>query len=161
MHITCSAGLLPVPLSADFTTANIPDNSIYYTLIEPLSDIVQHTVADMGYDDHNLYDYSRQRGITLVCPIRRYRHTKGKRLQMIRFYKSRKGQTTYGRRSTSIEPLFQCIKDAFDISVVPIRGFENARSYVLMCVMVYQLAVYYNCVMNHTNPRCVKRMLGN
>jgi hypothetical protein len=161
LHISCSTGKLVVPLSADFTTANIPDNQMYCNLVGSLPGMVQYVVADMGYDDHNLYDYTRQRNARLICPIRRYRHTKGERLQMIRFYKSRKGQTVYGRRNPSVEPSFGCIKDAFGISVAPVRGFENVSSYVLMCVLVYQIAVYYNCVMNHTNPRCIKRMLGN
>jgi len=123
--------------------------------------MVQYVVADMGYDDKKLYDYSRQRKITLVCPIRRYRHTKGERLQMIRLYQSRCGKKIYNRRNVSAEPSFQCIKDTFSISVMPVRGFENARSYVLLCVLVYQLAVYYNCVIGSDNPRCIKRMLGN
>ncbi len=161
LHLVSSTGSLVVPLSADFTTANVPDNQTYYNLIEPLPDGIQHVVADMGYDDQKLYDFSRNIGITLVCPIRRYRHTRGERLQMIRFYNSGCGRRTYNRRSISVEPLFQCIKDAFCISALPVRGFENVQSYVLMCVLVYQLAVYWNCMMNNGNPRCIKRMLGN
>jgi hypothetical protein len=83
---------------------------MYQYLTEQLPNTVQYVVADAGYDDWKLYDYTRQRGARLVCPIRRYRHTKGSRLGLISFYKSRKGQKVYGIRSVSIEPLFQCIK---------------------------------------------------
>lgn len=162
LHISCSTGMLTVPLSADFTAANVYDNQMYYNLIEPLSTgMTRHVVADAGYDDRNLYDYTRQKDARLVCPIRRYRHTRGERLQMIRFYRSKHGRRIHNKRSVSVEPLFQCMKDTFGISVAPVRGFENVSSYVLMCVLAYQIAVYYNCVMDNDNPRCVKRMLGN
>ncbi|MGI0068674.1 MAG: transposase, partial [Nitrosopumilaceae archaeon] len=161
LHLSCSTGSLVVPLSADITTANVCDNQMYHDLIEQLPDGIQYVVADAGYDDHKLYDYSRYRGIRLVCPVRRYRHTKGERLELISFYKSRKGQSIYRNRSVSIEPLFECIKNTFGISVSPVIGFDNVSSHVLMCVFVYQLAVYYNCVTGSDKPRCVKRMLGN
>ncbi|MDE1770885.1 MAG: hypothetical protein KGI28_10110, partial [Thaumarchaeota archaeon] len=59
----------------------------------------------------------------------------------------------------SIEPLFEIVKDTFHIRISPVRGFENARSFVLVCVLVYQLTVYYNCMTEQENPRQVKRML--
>jgi hypothetical protein len=161
IHMCCSTGKLVVPLSAGITTANIPDNAAYHNLVEPLPGSVLYVVADLGYHDHKLYDYSRYRGIQLVCPIRRFRHTKGIRLKMISFYKSRKGQRIYRNRSASIEPLIQCVKGAFGISSVPVTGFENVSSYLLMCVFVYQVAIYYNCMVGSDNPRCVRRMLGN
>ncbi|MDE1863747.1 MAG: hypothetical protein KGI33_12695, partial [Thaumarchaeota archaeon] len=60
---------------------------------------------------------------------------------MIKFYNSRKGQSIYGTRKISIEPLFEIVKDTFHIRISPVRGFENARSFVLVCVLVYQLTV--------------------
>jgi hypothetical protein len=159
--MSCSTGSLVVPLSACVTPANIPDNQMYQCLAEQLPDTIRYFVADAGYDDWELYDYTRQRGARLVCPIRRYRHTKGSRLELISFYKSRKGQKVYGTRSVSIEPLFCTIKDTFGISSIPVIGFENVSSYLLMCVFVYQIAVYYNCIVGNDKPRCIKYMLGN
>ena len=161
MHMCCSTGKLVVPLSADVTTANIHDNLRYQDLIEYLPESVHYVAADLGYRDHKLYDYSRQRGVVLVCPIRRFRHTKGERLKMISFYRSRKGRKIYDARNVSIEPLFQCVKDVFGLSVLPMSGFENVWSYALMCVFAYQIAVYYNCITGSKNPRCIKQMLGN
>jgi hypothetical protein len=63
---------------------------------------IQYIVADAGCDDWRLYDYTKQRGARLVCPVRKYRHTKGSRLELISFYKSRKGQKIYGNRGVSI-----------------------------------------------------------
>jgi hypothetical protein len=160
LHMSCSTGPLVVPLSAGITPANIPDNQMYQDLTGHLTGI-RYVVADAGYDDWKLYDYTKQRGTRLVCPVRRYRHTKGSRLGLISFYRSRKGQKVYGARGVSIEPLFQCIKDTFGISSVPVIGFDNVSSYLLMCVFVYQVAVYYNCVIGSDKPRCVRYMLGN
>ncbi|MGI0061450.1 MAG: transposase [Nitrosotalea sp.] len=161
LHMVSSTGPLVVPLSAGITSANVYDNQMYQDLIGCLPDGIRYVVADEGYDDHKLYDYSRYRGARLVCPVRRYRHTKGERLEMISFYKSRKGQKIYHNRGVSIEPLFECVKDTFGVSTSPVIGFDNVSSHVLMCVFVYQLAVYYNCVTGSDKPRCVKRMLGN
>lgn len=161
LHMCCSTGKLVVPLSACTSTANIPDNTVYQNLVEKLPDTVRHIVADAGYEDYKLYDYSRQRGIRLVYPIRRYRHTKGERLRLVAFYRSKQGQRIYRNRSVSIEPLFQCIKEIFGLSVLSVRGFANVSSYMLMCVLVYQLAVYYNCMVGIDKTRCVKQMLGN
>jgi IS5 family transposase len=160
LHMSCTTGPLVVPLSACVTPANIPDNQMYQDLTGHLPGM-QYVVADAGYDDHNLYDYSRQRGARLVCPVRRYRHTKGERLGLISFYKSIKGQKIYSARSVSIEPLFCTVKDTFGISRSPVIGFDNVSSYILMCVFVYQVTVYWNCIIGSDNPRCIKRMLGN
>jgi hypothetical protein len=161
MRVVCSAGPLPVPVSACISTANVQDNQIYCQLTEHLPSTIRYVVADEGYDDWKLYDYSRQRGMRLVFPMRRYRHTKGERLKMLSFYKSGKGQRIYRTRSVSIEPLFECIKDTFGVSTVPVIGFSNVSSYLLMCILVYQITVYYNCIVGKDNPRCIKWMLGN
>lgn len=161
MHMISSTGKLVVPLAADITPANIHDHMRYCQLVEYLPDSVRYMAGDLGYRDYKLQDYSRQRGITLVCPIRRFRHTKKKRLEMIRFYKSAKGQRIYRTRRVSIEPFFDCIKETFGISIVPVRRFENVSPYLLSCIFVYQMAVYYNCVRGSDRPRCIRHMLGN
>ncbi|MDE1765563.1 MAG: transposase [Thaumarchaeota archaeon] len=161
LHISCSTGQMVVPLSASVTTANVYDNQVYRGLVEPLPDCIRYVVADAGYDDWKLYDYTRQRAARLVCPIRRYRHTKGERLELIWFYRSRKGQRIYRARSRSVEPLFECIKGTFGISSSPVIGSENVTSYLLMCVFVYQISVYYNCIAGSDKPRCIRQMLGN
>ena len=74
LHLISTTGSIIVPLTADFTTANIPDNQIYsiLTCSLPLT-ITRETFymsADPGYDDHKLYDLSRDMGFQLVCPVR-------------------------------------------------------------------------------------------
>ena len=80
-------------------------------------------------------------------------------MKLVEFYNSKKGQKLYSQRKISIEPLFEILKGTFNIRVLPVKGFDKVKSFVLICVLVYQLAVYYNCVTKVENPRIVKRML--
>lgn len=165
LHIVSSTDPIAVPLSADVTTANIPDNQIYPDLISCLSSkTIKKThfiVADPGYDDQSLYDLSMAKGIQLVCPIRRYKNTPVERSQMVDFYQSVLGQTIYLKRSTSIEPLIQHIKSVFRIDPVPTRGFDKTCSIVLLTVLLYQILIYYNRKMQKDNPkRAIKYMIG-
>ena len=128
---------ITVPLSADFTTANIPDNQMYSILTARSSlpvTIIKKTLymsADPGYDDHELYDLSTELGFRLVCPVQRYKSTSADRIKLIKFYKSKVGQAIYSLRSTSIEPLIGHIKSAFRIDPLPVRGHDRACAIVL------------------------------
>jgi len=43
-----------------------------------------YTIADLGYDDKNLYGYSKKvLGINSICPIKRYENTSKKRLELL------------------------------------------------------------------------------
>jgi hypothetical protein len=90
LHITASTGSLIVPLSADFTQADVQDDQIYPAIT---SSSLPHGVcymaaADSGYDDHKLYDLSiHRRGFELVCPVSQiYDNTSSDRLQLIEVY---------------------------------------------------------------------------
>jgi hypothetical protein len=161
LHMSCSTGKLIVPLSADFTTANIADNQMYKSLVDSLAGMVQNIISDPAYDDGDLYEYSKEHNLKLVCPIRKYDSTPPDRLKLVEFYNSEEGQSIYADRKISIEPLFEILKDTFGIRVSTVRGFENVKSFVLICVLVYQLMVYYNSITGMENPRIVKRMLCN
>ncbi len=162
LHISCSTGDLVVPLSADYTTANISDNMSYRSLVMPIAGFVENIVADPAYDDGELYRFTTDTCIArLVCPVKKYKNTPPQRIELVEFYNSRVGQSIYANRKISVEPLFEILKDTFGIGSLPVRGLDRSASFVLSCVFVYQLAVYYNCVTGAENPRCVKRMLGN
>jgi DDE family transposase len=166
LHLTCTTGDLIVPVTTDVTTANIQDNQMYVSLTSSSSYIFSlpltcYMVADPGYDDKKLYEYSKKTlGIDLVCPIERYENTTKKRLELVCFYESVLGQEIYSQRRISIEPLIEHIKSVFRIDPLPVRGFQSVSAIVLLSVLLYQLMVYYNCKIEKINPRSIKYMLG-
>jgi hypothetical protein len=90
LHIITSTGSLIVPLSADFTQADVQDNQMYSAITYPLQQGVRYMAADCGYDDYKLYNLSITRGFELVCPVSQiYSHTSSDRLQLIEFYESK------------------------------------------------------------------------
>ena len=166
LHLTSTTGKIVVPLTADVTTANVQDNQMYVPLTSSSSSafslpLTCYMVADPGYDDKNLYKYSKKvLGIELVCPVERYESTPKKRLELVCFYQSDLGQTTYSKRRISIEPLIEHIKSVFRIDPLPVRGFNAVSAILLLSVLLYQLMVYYNCRTNKINPKSIKYMLG-
>ncbi len=90
-----------------------------------------------------------------TCP-----RTPPERIKLVEFYDSAIGQELHADRRTSIEPLFETIKDTLGIRTVPVRGSCSVKSYlcVLICVLAYQLAAYCMHVGAGNHPRIVKRM---
>jgi len=162
--ISSTIGSIIVPLAADFTTDNIPDNQMYSTLTASLPVTIIKRIlfmsADPGYDDHELYDLSTDMGFQLVCPVQRYKNTPADRINLAEFYESNVGQAIYSLRSTSIEPLIGHIKSAFRIDPLPVRGYDRACAIVLLSVLLYQILIYYNCKTDRDNPMSIKYMLG-
>ena len=108
LHLTCTTTAaasggegeqIVVPLTADVTTANVPDNKMYVPLTSSSSLVfslssLRYMIAEPGYDDKELYKYSKKTlGIDLVCPVERYKNTSKKRLELVCFYESALGQT--------------------------------------------------------------------
>ncbi len=169
LHLTSTTGKIIVPLTADVTTTNVPDNKMYVPLTSSSSSssifslpLICHMVADPGYDDKKLYEYIKKvLGIDLVCPIvERYESTSKKRLELVCFYQSALGQAIYSQRRISIEPLIEHIKSIFGIDPLPARGFSTISAIVFLSVLLYQLMVYYNCKTEKINPKSIKYMLG-
>ena len=163
LHITSSTGSLIIPLSADFTQADVQDNQRYPAITSSLPTKVTSIVtADSGYDDHKLYKFSTDKGFELVCPVSEiYNHTSSDGAKLINFYDSELGQAIYSWRSTSVEPLIEHIKDVFKIDPLPVRGYQKAAAMVLLSVLIYQIMVYYNCITGNKQPKAIKHMLGS
>jgi hypothetical protein len=165
LHITARTGSLIVPLSADFTQADIQDNQIYPTITcsSSLPQGVRYmAAADSGYDDHKLYNLSTDRGFELVSPVSEiYNNTSSDRLRLIEFYESELGKAIHCWRGISVEPLIEHIKDVFKIDPLPIRGYQKAAGLVPLSVLIYQIIVYYNCKTRKEHPKAIQHMLGS
>lgn len=168
LHITSTTGKIIVPLTADVTTANVPDIRMYIPLTPSSScfsafslPYLLYIIADPGYDAKELYEYSKKvLGIDLVCPVKRYKSTSKERLELVCFYESELGQAIYSQRRISIEPLIEHIKSVFRIDPLPARGFDTVSAIVLLSVLLYQIMVYNNCKKDKSNPKSIKYMLG-
>jgi hypothetical protein len=159
LHLVSNTGPLIVPLSAEFTTANVQDNQVYGRITSSLRG-VRYVDGDEGYDDSDLYELSRKRGFELVCPIERRASTPPERVELVLFYESELGRLVYSWRMKSIEPLIEQVKDVFGIDPLPVRGFAKAESVVLLSVLLYQVLVYYNHLTGRP-LRELKHMLGS
>ncbi|CAN5766549.1 hypothetical protein BH23THE1_BH23THE1_20670 [soil metagenome] len=129
-----------IPLVDDVTTANnVSDKPFYPDLISCLSSEtlkkIHYMVADPGYDDQKLYDFSMSKGFQLICPVRRYKNTPEERKELVDFYQSALGQIIYSRRIILVEPLIEHIKSVFGIDPVPARGFDKVRNIMLLSVL--------------------------
>jgi hypothetical protein len=128
LHLTCTtAEDLVVPLTADVTTANIPDNKMYVPLTSSPPSVFSlphllYMIVDPGYNTNKLYGYSKKVfGIDLVCPVKRYKSTSKKRLELVCFYESEMEQSIYNQRRIAIEPLIEHIKSVFRIDQLPVH----------------------------------------
>ena len=96
-------------LTADVTTANVPDNRMYIPLTSSSLfslPYVLYMIANPGYDDKKLYEHSKKElGINVVfVPLKGTKFHPKERLELVCFYKSVLGQAIYNRRRISIEP---------------------------------------------------------
>ncbi len=118
-------------------------------------------VADPGYDVREMYDLTTKREFHLVYPVKRYRSTQKKRLNLADFYESSLGQIVYQERVISVEPLIEHIKSVFRIDSALVRGYEKVSGIILLSVLLYQILVYYNCKIQKDNPvRAINYLIG-
>ena len=87
-----TAGEIVVPLTAaDVTTANVQDNQMYIPLTSSSAVFslpsALYMIADPGYDDKNLYKYSKKiLGYSGLSSVERYENTPKERLELVCFY---------------------------------------------------------------------------
>jgi hypothetical protein len=103
---------------------------------------LRYIVADPGYDDNELYEYSKSIGNRpCLSSVERYKSTFKKRLELVCFFESVLGQTSYNKRGISIEPLIEHIKSVFRIDQLPVRGFSTI--YNCTDISLYPIMIYY------------------
>jgi hypothetical protein len=89
-------------------------------------------VADPGYDDKKLYEYSKSIGNrSSLSFVDRYKSTFKNRLEIVCFYESVLGQSIYNQKGISVEPLIEHIKSVFRIDQLSVRGFNSVSVIVL------------------------------
>jgi hypothetical protein len=105
---------------------------------------------------------STGKGFELVCSVSEiYNNTSSERLQFIHFYESESGHAIYSYIGLSVEPLIEYIKDVFSIDPLPVRVYQKAAAIVLLSILIYRIAVYYNCKTGNKQPKAIKHMLAS
>jgi hypothetical protein len=152
------------PLLASSDTASVKEFTSFDQKIEQLPEETQNVLADTGYDKNEFgdrieYDPQGQRtGRRFICPPNPRNSQAGRtpsrggpssprrhRAQRIAFYRSRRGQTLYARRSQTIEPFNDWFKALFELDErVWHRGLDNNRTQMLAAFFGYQLLVRHN-----------------
>ncbi len=131
---------------------------ILQTLVKSFSGLVDNILCDLAYDDP-LLPIQQQETFEINYSnktIPQYTTRKNQTRRVLQFYNWTRFVFT---KKSFNRTLFEIFKDTFNIRTVPVKGLCNVKSFVLICVLVYQLTVYYNCVTGVENPRIVKRML--
>ena len=166
--VTATEGSTVFPMLASSDTASMKEFASFAPKIEQLPEDTENVLADTGYDKNDFGDrieYNEQghrTGRRSICPPNR-RNSKDdgrasrpraesvppasrtRRQKRIAFYRSRRGQKLYARRSQTVEPFNDWFKTLFELDERAWhRGLDNNRTQMLAAIFGYQLLVRYN-----------------
>jgi hypothetical protein len=159
------------PMQASAETASVKEFTSFDRKIEQLPEETQNVLADTGYDKNEFGDrieydpQGRRTGRRFLCPPNPRNSQAGRmpsrgkpsgprshRARRIAFYRSRRGQALYARRSQTVEPFNDWFKSLFELDErVWHRGLDNNRTQMLAAIFGYQLLVRYNHRCGHNN----------
>ena len=140
-----------VPLCCEITPANNSDCPTAKGIFKSFWPAkIKYLLADKGYDDKTLRNICQKATSILLTPMRRYRHMRPERKKYLTLYRSKAGRKRYSQRAKTIEPLIGHIKELFNIEKLVMKGIQNVRTFLSLCVWSYQTLIYYNHI--HQRP---------
>lgn len=141
-----------LPFSCQLTTANQKGLRILEQSLSKIPQETKYLVADKEFDCQRIYQKSEGK---LVTPIRETRNWKTKKRAMSEkrrkrkeFFKSPEGQRLYRLRNSTVEQLFNIIKNVFKVEPSWLFGKNYTETLVLTAVWAYQIFVAYS-LYNH------------
>lgn len=144
---TSSFHKIAVPLCCEITPANNSDCPSAKGIFKSFWPVkMKYLLADKGYDDKTLRNICQKAKALLITPMRRYRHMRLERKKCLAFYRSKAGRKRYSQRTKTIEPLIGHIKDLFNTEKLVMKGLQNVRTFLSLCVWGYQTLIYYNYI---------------
>ena len=142
---TSSFHKIAVPLYCEITPANNSDCPTAKGIFKSFwPERTKYLLADKGYDDKTLRGKCLEACALLITPMKRYGHMRPERKRWLKFYRSKIGRKRYSQRAKTIELLFSHLKGLFNIEKLAMKGLENVRSFLSLCVWIYQTLIYYN-----------------
>jgi hypothetical protein len=152
-----------LPLLASAGTASVSEHVSFEQKIPHLPPQTQYVLADSGYDNNRYGDAvewdaaGHRTGRRYLCPAHRknngrdeglpivQRDARRRRDGRLKFYASPEGRRRYARRSQSVEPFNEWLKNLFGMeNTVWHRGLSNNQTQLLAAIFAYQLLLRYN-----------------
>jgi len=136
------------PVFANLTTANEKGNQSLSDNLDKIPKQTKHILADSEYDSNELYEKSNKR---LIAPVRETKNWKTKKDAMSRERKERKKlfetekyRKIYRLRGTTIEQMFNILKNVFGIETSWFCGKAYTETLMLTAVFAYQIFALYS-----------------
>lgn len=101
-------------------------------------------LADSGFDDDKLMALCKELKCRLVVPVTCAKSSPMSRYLQEALFVDYLNCGLYGRRSTSIEPLFGYVKELFCLQVLHQHGIPQAGAEIVGAMAAYNLIVYLN-----------------
>ena len=136
LHLASVVGSCFIPVAAALTKASVHDATLAPTLLDELPLDTRFVLGDTAYQSGDLHDRCDLHGRTLVAPRWTPAPTDdpGKPVRAV-FHRL---------RHVAAENLNEVVKDAFGLhGTVPTMGLVATQRYVLGCIFVYQVALWY------------------
>lgn len=136
LHLVSTAAALWIPLAAQLTPANVPDQDEAPALVRHLSPDIRYILGDTHYNDPELRRQCEQEGRFLIAT------------QTGPYPRTDPGapvrQLFHRLRSKAIEPFNGLFKNIFEWGgQVPVRGLQRTPLFVLGALFLYQLVLFY------------------
>lgn len=137
LHLVTTVGRVWIPLAAELTPANTPDNYAGRELLPMLPDAPCFLLGDTHYSDPVLTALAAARGQILLASRRGGRRPRDDDGAAVR-------RMFHAVRTHTIENFNGQFKAIFDVGrPVPTRGLRATRRWVLGAVLVYQLTLLH------------------
>ena len=136
LHLASLVGDCFIPLAAELTPANVHDATVAPTLLDELPLATRYVLGDTHYQMTDLHDLCQLHGRTLIATrwTPATADDPGKPVRAI----------FHALRHVAAENLNELVKDAFSLhGAVPTTGALATQRYVLGCIFVYQVAIWY------------------
>jgi hypothetical protein len=136
LHLASVVADCFIPLAASLTKASVHDTAVAPALLDELPANTRFVLGDTAYQAPSLHAACAQDGWTLVAPHWTPTPTDdpGKPVRAV----------LHRLRHVAAENLNELLKDCFGLhGAVPTTGLLATQRYVLGCIFVYQVALWY------------------
>lgn len=136
LHLVSLVGGCFLPLAASLTKASVHDATAAPPLLDELPDDTRYLLGDTAYQSPTLHQVCAAQGLTLIAPgwTRAAADDPGRAVRSV----------FHALRHVASENLNELIKDAFGLhGTVPTVGRLATERWVLGCLFVYQVALWY------------------